>query len=181
MSEDARTPTRLRLVRSNPDTHSRAGDDRLHLQPSTRLRKFLNASAAAGLYPADAVRLGLERALALDDACAGFPLDVETARLELRRAAARAKPLRQLSPSQSSYVRALSAGQPKPSGTASEEVLVIALPDRVITRARGELMELALHEGAVEEMIAWEVAATLEGRTMCEWALSTLAAARRIA
>jgi hypothetical protein len=155
-------------------------EEHLHLPPSSRLSRFVAAAAAAGLDPPDAVRLALERALALVDACAAFSIDVETSRLLLRRASAAARPVRQLTAANSRYVRMLSCRQPKQVGDLSEG-LVVALPDRVVTRARGELTELALHEGVVEEMISWEIAAMLEGRTMCEWALSTLAARRRTA
>lgn len=179
MPESTRTPTHLQLVRSDPDVQQ-VGEDRLHLPRTPRLQKFLTAAAAAGLDPSDAVRLGLERTLVLEDACDAFPIDVESARRELRRAAARTRALRPLTPTQAARVRALSAGQARDLEELAP-VLVIALPDRVTTRARERLTELALHEGVVAEMIAWEIAATLEGRTMCEWALSTLAVARRSA
>jgi hypothetical protein len=180
MSESTRTPAHLQLVRPSPDTALRAGEDRLHLPPTPRLRKFLAAAASAGLEPTDAVRLALERALALEDACDAFPLDVESARRELRRAGADSQPLRELTSAQAGYVRALSAGRARRVEELNED-LVVALPDRVTTRARGQLTELALHDGVVAEMIAWEIAATLEGRTMGEWALVTLAVARRSA
>ena len=45
MSEEARTPTHLRLVRPNPDA-ALAGEDRLHLQQTPRLRRFLAAALA---------------------------------------------------------------------------------------------------------------------------------------
>jgi hypothetical protein len=180
MFEAARTAPHLQLVRSNPDTPQRTAEDQLHLRQTPRLRKFLAAAAAAGLEPSDAVRLGLQRALVLEDACDAFTIDVESARLELRQAAARTRPLRQLTPSQAVYVRTLSASQAKKPADFGP-VVVVSLPDRVTTRVRDRLSELSLHEGVVAEMIAWEVAATLEGRTMCEWALSTLATARRCA
>lgn len=178
MTESTLEASHLQLVRSNPDVGTPHVEDRLHLRSTPRLRKFLHAAASAGLSPADAVRLALERALALEDACYGFPLDVESARRELRQAAARARPVRELTSTQASYVRALSAASVKPAYPLDDD-LVVALPDRVITRARHDLTELALHEGVVAEMVAWEIAATLSGRTMGEWALSTLALARR--
>lgn len=180
MSEGIRPPAQLRLVRPSPDTSLHAGEDHLHLEPTPRLRKFLAAAASAGLDAADAIRLALERALTLEDACNAFPLDVESVRRELRQAAARSHPLRELTSTHAGYVRGLSTGRPRQADEL-DEGLVVALPDRVTTRARGQLTELALHEGVVAEMIAWEIAATLEGRTMCEWALSTLAVARRSA
>jgi hypothetical protein len=170
----------LTLVHSAPEGSAPVLEDHLHLPPSLRLNRFVAAAAAAGLDPEDAVRLALERALALADACAAFAIDVETSRCLLRRVASAARPLRQLTAAHSSYVRALAACKQKPVGDLSDG-LVVALPDRVVTRARGELTELALHEGVIEEMISWEIAAKLEGRTMCEWVLSTLATRRRTA
>jgi hypothetical protein len=176
--ETSRSP--LTLVHSAPASEPPIPEEHLHLPPSSRLNRFITTAAAAGLDPPDAVRLALERALALADACSAFPIDIETSRLLLRRAAAVARPMRQLTTANSRYVRMLSARRPKPVGDLSEG-LVVRLPDRVVTRARGELTELALHEGVVEEMISWEIAAMLEGRTMCEWALSTLAIRRHTA
>lgn len=172
--------SRLTLIHSAPASKPPVPEEHLYLPPSSRLNRFVAAAAAAGLSPPVAVRLALERALALADACAAFPIDVETSRLLLRRAAAVARPLRQLTTANSRYVRMLSTRQPK-QVVDLREGLIIELPDRVVTRARGELTELALHEGVIEEMISWEIAAMLEGRTMCEWALSTLAIRRRTA
>jgi hypothetical protein len=177
---DTRKTPHLSLVNSSAASVRQTTEDRLHLPPSRRLDRFIATAAARGLSPSDAVRLALERALVLVDACEAFPLDVESARLALRRAAAATQPLRQLSNAQSSYVRALGVGRPQRVESHSDG-LIVALPDRLITRARDTLTELALHEGAVAEMISWEIAATLEGRTMCEWALNVLAVARRTA
>ena len=170
---------RLTLVHSAEGVSAPA-EEHLHLLPSPRLSRFIAAAADSGVDAPDAVRLALERALTLSDACSAFPLDVETCRLLLRRAAAAARPGRQLTVAHSRYVRTLAARQRRPVEEL-EDGLVVSLPDRIVTRARGELTDLTLHEGVVEEMIAWEIAAKLEGRTMCEWALSTLAVRYRTA
>ncbi len=171
---EARDGARLRLVRSGAADGTTSASERLHLPPSRRLEEFVHAAAEAGLEPADAVRLALERALALADA-AILPLDVEAARSRLSEAAARARAGRPLTAAQSAYVRSLSAKRARPTPEIGDG-LVVVLPDRVLTRARDTATETAFHAGAVAEMAAWEIAATLEGRTMGEWALRTLAA-----
>lgn len=176
MSADARTSApHLSLVRASPDSERRppSGRERLRLPPSARLTAFVSAAAEAGLDPSEAVRLGLERALALADAGV-FPFDVEVARRRLRQAAREAHASRPLTPTQAAYVRTLSSARPRPTADGSGG-LVVDLPDRVLTRARDDVAETALHAGAVPEMVAWEIAATLAGRTMGEWALLELA------
>jgi hypothetical protein len=42
-------------------------------------------------------------------------------------------------------------------------------------RAGGRVDAAVLHPGAVEEMISWERAAVLAGRSMGEWAVRVLA------
>ena len=182
MSARSRTPgPHLRLVPSRPaKPGSRPAAERLQIPPSKRLREFVATAAAAGLDAPDAVRLALDkRALALADAAA-FGLDPEAARGLLLRAAESARPSRPLSPTQAAYVRALGKASPRPPANV-EEGLVVALPDRVLTPARDTISESAFEAAAVVEMVAWEIAATLEGRTMCEWALRTLARARAAA
>lgn len=143
------------------------------LPPSLSLEGFLGEAARAGLEPAEAVRLALERALVLQDACE-FPLDVESARRLLRRAAAGARPQRELPPGLAAYLRELSARRPcTPPRLQSD--LQVELPERLLIRARAEAGESAFHAGAVAEMIAWEIAAVLKGRTMAEWSLRVLA------
>lgn len=175
MSVDTRTPApHLSLVRTPPNgSHRRPSGERLRLPPSPRLTAFVAAAAEAGLGPSEATRLALERALALADAGV-FPFDVEVARRRLRRAAKEAHPCRPLTPAQAAYMRTLSPARPRPPINVSAG-LVVELPDRVLTRSRDTVAEAALHAGAVPEMVAWEIAATLAGRTMGEWALRTLA------
>jgi hypothetical protein len=174
MSASTRTAPHLRLVSSGP-----GGEERLQLGPSQRLREFAAAAAAAGLGAEEAVRLAIERALALADATA-FGLDPDAARALLSRAAGSAQPVRPLPPARAAYVRGLGNGGPRqPAETAAG--LVVSLPGPLLTRARDSVSEAALDPAAVPGTIAWEVAAALEGRTMGEWALRTLARRRTAA
>jgi len=142
--------------------------------PSQRLSDFLGAAAQAGLDATLAVRLALERALVLHDA-EELRLDVERARRTLSRAAANARATRPLTPRQAGYVRRLYSSAPQ-APVVVEGSLCVELPDELLTRARDTVPETVLHSEAVLEMLAWERAARLQGRTMLEWALKTLAA-----
>lgn len=104
-------------------------------------------------------------------------LDVESARRLLRRAAATARPALPLASEEASYVRRLSAGRPVHVPPAGEP-LDVELPPNLLTRARGTVPEISLNDGIVEEMVLWERAARMEGRSMSEWALKVLAARR---
>lgn len=180
MYERARTPVeaegqRLRLVATRRDP-SAGGSGRLVLPKSARLQAFVAEASAVGLDVADAVRLALERSLAIADASL-FAIDVVTARRLLGGAARRARPERPLTPDHARYVRELTAARPRQPADVSDG-LRVTVPERVLVRARGEVRQTALRPAAVAEMVAWEVAATLAGRTMGEWALATLAGAR---
>jgi hypothetical protein len=148
----------------------------LVLPPSRRLDDFVAASAARDLDAPTAVRLALERALAVTDAAA-FSLDVETARRLLRASARQARAKRALTPAHAHYVRKLVGARPRPALDVGDG-LHVAVPDRVLVRVRGTVSLTALRADVVPEMVAWEIAATLAGRTMGEWALRVLAAAR---
>jgi hypothetical protein len=181
MSAGAHTPTpRLSLVYSHPSQQSEG--ERIMLSSSPQLTSFIERSAQLGLGAPEAVRLGLERALLLRDAqFLGY--DVESASGLLLKAAAVARPAQPLSGEEARRVRRLSARRPaSPADTA--EGLTVSVYQQILTRARDVLPENALHAGAVEEMLAWEIAARLEGRPMGEWGLKTLAlrkAGRRVA
>lgn len=127
----------------------------------------------AGLDTQQAVQLGLERDLALRDSAA-FGLEAETARLILRRAALAGRPRVALTPRLAERIRSLQMTKPHPE-TDAREGLLVAVPDRLLTRVRGRIPATALRPTAVPEMVSWEIAATLEGRTMGEWALRALA------
>lgn len=177
MATDTDHPIKLIHSAHGADLVSAGRGDRLILRSTPRLQGLLDAAAQVGLEAPDALRLALERALVLADAGA-FGLDAEGARCVLARAAAGARPRRPLTAVQAAYVRALTVGQPTAS-IALHGDLAITIPDRVLTRARGVVRLAALHADAVPEMVAWELAAALEGRTMGEWALKELAAAAR--
>jgi hypothetical protein len=155
------------------------GPEGFRLAPSPRLAGFVEAAARTGLEAPDAVRLGLERALVLADA-ARLGFGVEAARGLLDRAAARVRPRQPLPAVQARYVRALTVPRPVPAVDVSDG-LAVTVPDRLSIRAAGHVRPVDLHPAAVPEMVAWETAAALEGRTMGEWALAVLANARAAA
>jgi hypothetical protein len=175
MSVQAHTPARhLRLL---SDEQARpTAIDRLTVPSSPRLDRFLEAAARAGLSAPEAIRLGIEHALVVRDTQLG-DLDVESARRLLRRRAAVARPCHPLTNNEAAYVRRLGAGRAVPAPPAGSDVAV-DLPPNLLTRADGTVTEVALHEGIVEEMIGWELAARMEARSMSEWALKVLLAWR---
>jgi hypothetical protein len=166
----------LRLAVARPDPAGRESHP-LVLPASPRLQAFVAESSAAGLDVVNAVRLALERSLAIMDASL-FGVDVVTARRLLGGAARRARPERALTPTHAAYVRELTVTRPRQPTDVSDG-LRVTIPERVLVRARGEVRQTALRPAVVGEMVAWEVAATFAGRTMGEWALATLAGARR--
>jgi hypothetical protein len=124
----------------------------------------------------NAVRLALERELVLRDVDS-LGHGREAARYALTGFATRARALRPLNPAQASYVRNLSRRRPE----CVEDLaagLEIVLPERLLTRAEGAVCTATFDAMAIREMVAWELAAVLEGRTMAEWALNALIAAR---
>jgi hypothetical protein len=150
-----------------------ARGEQLRLAPSPRLTSFLEAAAQAGLDAPLAVRLALERAAVLRDG-RDLRLDVARIRRTLSRAACGARATHQLSARQAEYVRTLYDERPRrPPSSAAGFNLVI--PDELLTQVRDTVPETVLHPGAVAEMLAWERAARLEGRTMLEWSLKVLA------
>lgn len=137
--------------------------------------EFVQAAARNGMRICDAMRLAIEYELVLRDVCA-LGLDGEGARYALTRVARRARPSRPLGPESARYVRELRIGRTVREVASGSFSLV--LPDRLACRLDGAV-PLAIFDAAiVETMIAWELAATMDGRTMGEWALSVLAVSR---
>ncbi|HVY79066.1 MAG TPA: hypothetical protein VG898_11220 [Solirubrobacterales bacterium] len=132
----------------------------------------MTAAAAAGLDLPEAVSLGLQRALVLADAPA-IGIDSEVARRRLRDAAADARPAFPLGDAEAARVRGLSFPTPVAPARLNAPV-VVPVPPRTLVRARGNVPVSRLCSAAVPEMISWEVAALLAGRTMGEWALLNL-------
>jgi hypothetical protein len=169
-SGSIRTP---KLVSSEAGEMRAAKGEQLRLSPSPRLTSFLDAAAQAGLDAPLAVRLALERAAVLRDG-RDLRLDVDRIRRTLGRTARGARAARQLSARQAEYVRMLYDERPRrPPVTAAG--LNVVIPDELLTQVRDTVPETVLQPGAVPEMLAWERAARLEGRTMLEWALKALA------
>jgi hypothetical protein len=165
----------LQLVASAPGGRARPVSPRARLviAPSAGLTAFVRAAADAGLPAPEAVRLCLERALVLVDVAA-LGLDPDAARYRIGLVAASARTRRALVPEHAEYVRALQLGRPVPPADASDGLAVV-LAARLLTRALSVCPQTFRAE-VVAEMIAWELAAALEGRTMGEWALRTLIA-----
>lgn len=172
MSANAHTPApRLSLIEG--DLHRPAAAERLVLAPSPQLTDFIAQAADLGLGATEAVRLGLERALLLRDGqFLGF--DVESARRLLVCAAGAARPIQPLCGTEPAQVRHLSVRQPVPADDVTDG-LTVSVRQQILTRARAHVPETALHAAGVEEMLAWEIAARLEGRPMGEWGLKVLA------
>lgn len=161
------------LVVLSSATEAVAADERLRFAPSAQLSEFARAAAQVGLDVPLAARLALERALVLLDAQA-LALDVQRARATLSRAAGRARATLPLSAHQSDYVRELYDETPL-TRTRVEHGLAVSVPQDVLARARDTVTQSALRADVVSEMLAWERAARLQARTMCEWGLKTLA------
>lgn len=166
----------LRLVRSGPVG---AKAEQVLLPASPRLERFAAAACAAGLELEEAVGLALEHGLALEDA-ADLGFDSDNARRLLNHAADQARASRPLGSAEAAYIRRLGAGPAKHSGPLPDG-LAVAVPERLLTRARGSLSEATIRHAVVKEMIAWQIAATLAGRTLGEWALHALAERRSAA
>jgi hypothetical protein len=167
----ARTHTPHLVVRHD-ESVSAGAEEQLCLTSSPRLVRFFEVAARVGLDVTLAVRLALERALVLVDG-QSLRLGSEQVRRLLNEASEDARATCPLSAQQAAYVRLLYSGSQAPPVSIGGQ-LNVTLPDDLMTRARTTVSETALHEGVVAEMLAWERAASLEGRTMLEWALVTL-------
>lgn len=165
MYGNSHTTPRLKLV----SARTPGSEEGLLLAPSERLQRFALAAGSAGLVLEEAVRLAVERSLALSD-CHALGIDRETARRKLCHVASGARATRQLSESQAKRIRSLNLRRPRPTAEVSHGCTVL-LPDKLMTRSLGAINHGAIDAGAIDEMISWEIAATLSGRTMCEWAM----------
>jgi hypothetical protein len=175
MSDPARTATpHLRLHVTEPGPWP-SGWHRLASTPA--LQAFLATAATAGIGTGQAVELAVERGLVLLDG-QGLGLDVERIRSTLNRAARGARVTGGLGAKAAGHLWALS-GEHRAVGVPSEDGLTLELPERLLTRLRPGILPDCLTSRAVAEMVAWERAAVLEGRSMSEWAALTLAAAVR--
>jgi len=164
----------LSLVPPQPDQRGRAGGPpatELALHPVPRVRRFLSVAAQYGLAPDDAVRLALEHHLALVDLQA-LRVEEGALRATLGAVATRTRPSSSLCTADAARVRRLTLGRPL-SALELTDPLTFALPARLCTRLDGLLSPELLDHRVVGEMIAWERAAILAGRTMGEWALAS--------
>jgi hypothetical protein len=164
---------RLQLVYVAESGGGAGSGERLRLLPTTGVERFLDAAAASGLDSETAVQLGVERFLVLIDASA-YGLASSAARAHLNEAATRARAQLPLGPREAAELRRLNAARPLPSGRHRCE-LVVCLPERMLTRFHRYSASCRFDSEGVDEMLAWDIAARLEGRTMTEWALHVLA------
>jgi hypothetical protein len=141
-----------------------------------RIEAFLDAAERHGLPREQAVRLAVERELVLSDAEA-CSLPPDSARYLLNRLAEVARPDRALPPARADYVRRLRIAARRDSRSARVE-RDIELPDTLAVRVADGVRLGAFDADAVHEMIAWEAAAAMAGRTMTEWALKAFAVRR---
>ena len=139
------------------------------------LQAFLAAAATAGISTGSAVELAVERGLVLLDG-QGLGLDVERVRSILNRAARDARVAGALGAKAGRHHWALSGEYPA-VGASNDGELTVELPERLLTRLRPGILPDCLTSRAVAEMVAWERAAVLEGRSMSEWAALALAGA----
>jgi hypothetical protein len=174
-STSERTATAvLSLVPPQPDQRGRACElpaTGLALRPAPRVRRFLSVAAQHGLAPDDAIRLALEHYLALVDLQA-LRMEEGALRATLGAVATRARPSSSLGVADAARVRMLSLARPLPALELTDP-LTFALPARLCTRLDGLISPELLDHRVVGEMIAWERAAILAGRTMGEWALAS--------
>jgi hypothetical protein len=171
MSNLGHSPLRL-VTSAGPIPPLREG---IRLPPSPRLDDFLAAAANEGLEPSEATRLAIERFFALADAAA-LGIGVEASRRLLDETAQRARPNHSPPTREASRVRELAIRRPVAQLSAGSG-LEVAVPERLLTRIGKRIPARTLHAEFVPEMVRWELAAALEGRTMGEWALRTLALA----
>lgn len=176
MSRDA---PHLQLIHSAPGVAARraGADGNLTLPATAELKRFLGQSAKHGLEPADALRLAIERELALVDVDA-LGLDRHATRHVLSEIASRARVRQGLDTDEAAYLRTLSAARaltPPPLAGS----LTVTVPRALLGRARGVVSRTALAWDAIPEMVAWEIAARVQGRAMGEWVLLALAARDR--
>jgi hypothetical protein len=150
-------------------TAVRAGDrhDPWTFAATPRLRALAAAAAALGVDLSLAVRVVIERELALGDLHA---LAVDPAPLDGIARAAHVD--RALDAASAAYVRRLSGGDGAEPRALGEQV-TIGLPLRLSTRlSRAGALDALLGD-AVGDALAWELAAVMQGRTISEWAALT--------
>ncbi len=169
-----KTESHLASVTSPPGHGTGSAPEGILLRPSPKLADFIAAAARAGLDLQEATRLAVERLLLLNDAPAiGF--DSEIARRRLTVAARGARPDLNLTAVEAARVRALSLPRRiQPMVLAAPTA--VPVPDRILPRVC-TVSNLCFEARFVSEMVSWEVAAILAGRTMGEWGLRILAAA----
>jgi hypothetical protein len=166
------SPTQLRSAPDIAGEPAAGGREGIVLHLSLGLDRFLAAAADAGLSPSEATRLAVERALVLSDAVA-LGVDSESARRRICSAAAMARPKLAIAAQEGDRVRCLIAARPVARAKTNSR-LVVPLPERLLARTKGRVPASALDPDIVAEMVSWEIAATLAGRTMGEWALLVL-------
>jgi hypothetical protein len=163
--------SQFRVAISQP--HRWRSEEGLALPPTQEVQSFVDAAAGMGLTLAEAVRLGLERALLLAEATA-LGLDSEVARRKLCGDASKARPKLPLEGSEAKRLRSLIIPQPIAPPLITPQT-VVPVPPRLFTRVRDRIPISDLRPAVVPEMITWEVAAILAAKTIEEWGLFVLA------
>jgi hypothetical protein len=144
----------------------------LHHPPPLVVPDDLQAAARSfGLPTAVALAVVAERALVRTEVGASDQVD------ELLDAAAVAPPIVPLSPANANYARTLLAALNGKLAEDGEHEGTAVVPARLADRLR-MTPSLVLDSKALRSALLWELAATRCGRTMTEWALAQLLAAR---
>jgi hypothetical protein len=132
----------------------------------------------SGIAPAQALALLAEGHLLRMDV-EGLGLRWQHVRATLGAAARSAQIQRRLSAADATYLRSLMSGDQRPRRTvAAAGPIRGALSVRVLRRVGSAELRLAAGE-PLAELKNWEIAAVVQGRTLNEWAMSTLLASAR--
>lgn len=164
----------------------RPGERHEPLSLSAPLVVDVSIAADALRLPADVcVRLLIERGLAVEalaGALGDAPDGDRVARVvaDLDRLAADSRANCELSAASSAYAQTLLFGLLGASRATSGELRQVAIPMRLVDRVDEDLVRRAAASPDVEAARDWELAAVLDGLSVCEWAsLAALRAASR--
>lgn len=156
---------------------TRAGDrhEPWTLPASPALERLADTAHAAGVEFELAARLAIEHALACADLRA---LGIAPAALDA--AAAGERVAGELDAADCAYLRRLTQRR-EVARRDDGELVCVGLPARLTARLLQADLDALLAAAAVEQALAWEIAAVVSGRTISEWApltaLRTLAPA----
>lgn len=142
------------------------------------LRELAAEAAAAGLRLPEAAALAIEARLLLDDlAHGGTPTGLVTALLN--RAAASERVDLPVAGSFGDYIRHLSARRPVAAQLPEHRTVEVPVALRLLARAVQLPRAAPFAPVRFNDLIDWEVAAAISGRTLSEWGYLTVLRASR--